>query len=99
MDRKEVITRLKATEPQIRALGVDALYLYGSYASDSARSDSDIDVLVDFGPESGKGLTAFMMPYQLLEDQFPGVEISYGTRESISPAYRASVEQSAIRVF
>lgn len=99
MDRQEVIARLKATEPQIRALGVGALYLYGSYARDAALNDSDIDIMVDFEPNRGEGLTAFMSPYRILKEHFPGVEIGYGTRDSLAPKYRPSIERSAIRVF
>ena len=99
MNRHEVITRLKAVEPQIRALGVDALYLYGSYARDEANDRSDLDVMVDFEQDKGHGLTAFLKPYQLLEDNFPGIEIGYGARDSLEAQYRLHVEQSAIRIF
>ena len=39
MDRNEVIAKLKAVEPQLRAHGVAALYLFGSYARDDARKE------------------------------------------------------------
>jgi hypothetical protein len=42
MDRNEVIAKLMAVEPQLRARGVGALYLFGSYARDEARQDSSI---------------------------------------------------------
>jgi predicted nucleotidyltransferase len=99
MDRQEVIARLKATEPQIRALGVGALYLYGSHARNQARTDSDLDILVDFEPDRGNGLSAFMMPYRVLEDHFPGLTIGYGTRDSLVAEYLADIVQSAIRIF
>ncbi len=49
MDRDEVIAKLRAVEPPLRAHGVAALYLFGSYARDEARQDSDVDVFVDPG--------------------------------------------------
>jgi len=99
MTRDDVITRLKASEPQIRVFGVSALYLYGSYARDEARSDSDLDVFVDFETGRGAPLTEFLRPYHLLEQQFPGMDIGYGTRDSLVAPYRQSIEKSAIRIF
>lgn len=99
MNRAEVITRLKAAEPALRARGVAALYLYGSYARDEARPDSDIDVLVDFEADADVGLVGFMAPYECLEEAFPGTEIGYSTRDGLVPIYRPYIENSAIRVF
>lgn len=99
MNRSDVIARLKAAEPGLRARGVEALYLYGSYARDEARPDSDLDILVDLEPESTAGLRGYMAPYLYLEDEFPGIDIGYGTREEIVDHYRPYIEQSAIRIF
>ncbi|WP_438751969.1 nucleotidyltransferase family protein [Pararhizobium sp. O133] len=78
MDRRDVIVRLKAAEPAIRARGVAALYLYGSYARDNAQPDSDIDILVEFEVDRGSGLQGFMAPYRVLEDHFPGMTLVMG---------------------
>ena len=56
MRRDEVISKLKAAEPAIRALGANALYLYGSHARDEARPDSDVDVFIDKNPYVDFGL-------------------------------------------
>jgi uncharacterized protein len=45
MRRSEVIARLKEAEPAIRALGGQALYLFGSHAREEAVANSGIDVL------------------------------------------------------
>jgi uncharacterized protein len=99
MNRADVIARLKAAGPALRARGVAALYLYGSYARDEAREDSDVDVLVDFEPGRGIGLSSFLGPMETLEERFPGKEIGYSTRDSIVPRYLPFIEQGAIRVF
>jgi predicted nucleotidyltransferase len=44
MNRAEVVAKLKSIEPQLRAHGIAALYVFGSYGRDEARSDSDLDV-------------------------------------------------------
>jgi predicted nucleotidyltransferase len=99
MNRAEVIARLKAVEPQLKAHGVAALYLFGSHARDEARDDSDVDVFVDKAPERDFGFSEFMKAYQVLEGAFPGMEIGYGVREGLSKYIRADVEQQAIRIF
>ena len=100
MNRADVINRLKAAERQLRARGVVRLFSYGSYARDEAREDSDIDVLVELDPVGeGSALARFLAPMDVLEEQFPGKEIGYGTRESIVPSYLPHIEQSLVRVF
>jgi predicted nucleotidyltransferase len=99
MNRADVIARIRAVEPALRARGVAALYLYGSHARDEARPDSDIDILVEFVPEQEGGISAYLAPYHVLEEQFPGKDIGYGTREEIVSHYRPHIERSAIRVF
>lgn len=99
MNRAEVIDRIKAVEPALRDRGVAALYLYGSYARDEARADSDIDIFVEFIPDQDRDISAYLAPYHLLEQQFPGKDIGYGTRDEIVVHYRPDIERSTIRVF
>lgn len=99
MQRIEVITRLKALEPRIRARGVHALFLYGSHARDEAQDDSDVDILVDFAEGAGEGLSAYLAPFEVIEEAFPGIEIGYSTRDALVSHYRPSIEQTAVQVF
>ena len=101
MNRETVITRIKQIEERLRRLGVARLYLYGSYARDEARPDSDIDVLVDFAADDAREryLEGFFAPYHVLEENFPGMEIGYSTRDGLEPLYRPYIEQSAVQVF
>ena len=46
MRREEIIARLRANEPELRAAGVTSLALVGSFARDDAREDSDVDIVV-----------------------------------------------------
>ena len=99
MDRNEVIAKLKAAEPRLRAHGVAALYLFGSYARDEARKDSDVDVFVDPATQDFYSLNHFVGAYEILRDAVPGREIGYGTRNGLSKYIRPDVEQEAIRIF
>lgn len=99
MDRTEVIAKLKSVEPELRAHGVGALYLFGSYARNEAREASDVDVFVDPGSEGFYSLDHFIGAYDAICRAIPGREIGYGTRNSLSKYMRAAVEQEAIKVF
>jgi hypothetical protein len=99
MIRAQVLARLKSLEPKLRASGVEALYLYGSYARDDAGPDSDLDILADFSAGRDKDFLEFLAPIEELERAFPETEIGFSTRDRLEPLYRAAIESSAIRVF
>jgi uncharacterized protein len=99
LTRDEVIARLKSAEPQLRARGVGALYLYGSYARDEARDDSDIDVFVDPRIDDFYHLESFMGAFYDLESALDGREIGYSTRQGLSKYIRSNVEKYALQVF
>ena len=69
MRRSDVIARLKAAEPDIRARGVGGLYLFGSVARDAADARSDVDLFVDPDPASRFGFDEFMGVYELLQER------------------------------
>jgi uncharacterized protein len=48
MKRDEVLTTLRAHQPELRAAGVLRLSLFGSTARDEAQEGSDIDLLAAF---------------------------------------------------
>jgi uncharacterized protein len=89
---------LKEVEPALRGHGAQALYLFGSHAQDEASAESDIDVFIDKDRSRQFGFDEFMDIYFLLRERL-GENIDYGTREGLSPALRAEIEQEAIRIF
>jgi uncharacterized protein len=99
MNRAEIIAKLRAIEPQLRAHGVAALYLFGSYARDEAHPDSDVDVFVDPVDDNTFGLIPLFSSRAVVESTLPGMDIAYSTRASIVPLYRPYIERDAIRVF
>jgi predicted nucleotidyltransferase len=99
MNRADVISKLKAVEPTLRAHGVAALYLFGSYARDEADPDSDVDVFVDKDPGRPFGFDELMGSYHAVCDVLPGIEINYGTRQGLSKYVKDEVEHQALRIF
>ncbi|MBR0966654.1 nucleotidyltransferase domain-containing protein [Bradyrhizobium diazoefficiens] len=100
MRRKDVIARLKQAEPALRAVGIGALYLFGSHARDEASAASDVDIFIDPAPDKNLGLLPFMEAYETLQDAFDHrVEIGYSTRAGLSPHIRSDVEREALQIF
>ena len=99
MNRTEVIRRLRSTEPALRSRGVAALFLFGSYARNAARPNSDIDVFIDPDRNRTFGFDEFMDSYEALKGALPDHEIGFSTREGIDRHLRPNVEREALRVF
>jgi uncharacterized protein len=97
MNREEAIVKLKRHEAELKALGVEHLYLFGSTARDEAGEDSDIDLFFD--DEKGRfGL------YELIDVKESAAGILGGsvdimTRASLHPALKKRIEDSAVLVF
>jgi uncharacterized protein len=53
--RDEVIAKLRAHEPELKAAGVVSLSVFGSVARGEERPDSDIDVVVHLSEEAARG--------------------------------------------
>ena len=83
LTRDQAIERLVASGPEIRALGVQRLALFGSVARDEARSDSDLDLLVQFIP-GAKTYARFLALSELLEARL-GRTVELDTLEALSP--------------
>lgn len=81
--KEQVVEQLGKAREQIRALGVRRIALFGSVVRGEARSDSDVDLLVEFIPEQ-KTFRSFMALSFLLEELL-GCRVELVTTESLSP--------------
>ncbi|MBF0554796.1 MAG: nucleotidyltransferase domain-containing protein [Nitrospirae bacterium] len=55
MERSEAISRLKQHEADLKRLGVEHLFMFGSTSRDEAHEDSDVDLFFDY-PKGSIGL-------------------------------------------
>jgi predicted nucleotidyltransferase len=97
MERTEAIARLKAHEAELRQLGVQHLYMFGSTARDEARADSDVDLFFDY-PRGKFGLYE-LMDVKETAARILGRKTDIMTRDSIHKALRANIEAEAVPVF
>jgi len=96
-DKSEVLRRIRSVEPEIRALGVRRLALFGSLLRDDPRPDSDVDLLVEF-QIGAKSFDSFMKLADLLEASLQR-SVELVTVEALSPYIGPKIQQSATDVF
>jgi len=97
MERSAAIAALKAHESELRRLGVERLFLFGSTARNEAGPDSDVDLFFDYP----RGTFGF---YELIDVKDAAAHIlgrgtEIMTRDSIHKALRARIEAEAVPVF
>jgi predicted nucleotidyltransferase len=97
MDRIEAITRLREHEAELRRLGVQSLYLFGSTARNEAGPESDVDLFFDY--ERGKFGLFQLMDVKDATARMLGRKADIMTRDSLHRALRSTIEADALRVF
>jgi predicted nucleotidyltransferase len=98
MNRIEAIDRLKRRATAIKAMGATSLYLFGSVVQNEAERGSDLDLFIDYDPDTRFNAFDLVGIKQFLEGEL-GVEVDITTRDGLQPMLRADIEQSALRVF
>lgn len=81
--KQQIIDRIQRLGPELRALGVERLGLFGSFLGDQTTEDSDVDILVEFAPGQ-KSFDNFIHLAHRLEDALQR-RVEVVTRESLSP--------------
>ncbi len=97
MTREEAISRLLENQAELKRLGVERLYLFGSTARDEAGDSSDVDLFFDYQ----KGKFGLFEPIDVKDyaASILGRKADVMTRDSLHKALRQKIEASAVRVF
>lgn len=97
MTRDEIVDFLSTHKAELRqAYGVQEIILFGSYARQSAREDSDIDIAVELADEN-KTLRNFFGLKRYLEAQL-GKRIDLGIKSAMKPIVRKAAQNDMIHV-
>ena len=94
----DVLRSLREHESDLRAKGVVALWVFGSVARGDARPDSDIDLLIDFAPETKPSLLTLSGLRLDLTDAL-GRPVDLGERRALKPRVAAASEREMVRVY
>lgn len=97
MGRDEAVSRLKQHEADLRRLGVQRLYIFGSTARNDAKDNSDVDLFFDY--ERGSLGLFELMDVKTYTTRILGRKVDITTRDSLHKHMRPQIEENAIRVF
>lgn len=97
MERDAAVAMLKAHEIELKRLGVEHLYLFGSTARGEARDDSDVDLFFDY--EKGKFGLFQLMDVKERTSGILGRKADIMTRDSLHRTLKSGIEATAVRVF
>ncbi|MBF0487311.1 MAG: nucleotidyltransferase domain-containing protein [Nitrospirae bacterium] len=97
MERNEAMIRLKQHEAELKRLGVERLFMFGSTARGEAIGDSDVDLFFDY--EKGKFGLFKLMDVKEHAALILGCKTDVMTRDSLHHVLREQIEKSALQVF
>ncbi len=97
MKRDEAISRLKQHEADLKRLGVEHLYMFGSTVRGEAKDDSDVDLFFDY--QRGKLGLFELMDVKEYAANILGHMTDIMTSDSLHKTLRQQIEETAIRVF
>ena len=97
MKRDEAISLLQQHEAELKRLGVEHLYMFGSTARGEAKDDSDVDLFFDY--EKGKLGLFELMDVKEYAAGILGRKADIMTRDSLHKVLREKIESTAVRVF
>jgi len=96
-NKNDIIMFLQTHKDEMaQRFGVVSVGLFGSYARDEAREDSDIDIAIELRPEN-KSLRNFFGVRRYLEQQF-GKTVDLGIESTLKPLAREMVAREIIHV-
>ena len=85
MTSKEyILSALKNRKSDLSELGVQEIGLFGSYVRDEQTEKSDIDILINFGPDK-ESFDNYMAVYDILENLFTNLRVEIVTKNGLSP--------------
>jgi len=98
MDRDALVATLKKYDAALRENGATGLFIFGSRARGTHRTDSDLDLFIDYNPAAR---IPNMFRLMQLEEEISGVlgiPVTITTRNALHPLMRDDIERDAVRV-
>lgn len=98
MNRDEIIAKLRETAPALKAEGVTGLAIFGSRSRGDARTDSDLDVLVEVDPNSEFSLFDLIGVQHIVQDA-TGLETQATLRKDLDQRMAERIADDLVKVF
>lgn len=98
MNQQTLVELLKKYDAPLRANGATGLFMFGSRARGAQRSDSDLDLFIDYDPQAKIPNLFRLMQLEEEISAALGVPVTITTRNALHPLMREEIERDAIRV-
>ncbi len=100
MDLKlqDALSRLRASEPQLRRLGANHVSIFGSVARGESNTKSDIDILVELDETQPLGIFEYSRLRIYLNEILDGSADVVNAR-TLKPLLRGGIERDAVNAF
>ena len=98
MRRDDIIARLKEAEPALRARGIRRAAVFGSVARGDDRPDSDIDIMIEVGPEAHITVFDYVGLKEYVAGLFDG-PVDVASRDGLKPYVHPAATADAIYAF
>jgi predicted nucleotidyltransferase len=97
-ERERVVELLRERSAELQARGVRGLALFGSVARGEARSDSDVDLLVDLDPDTKLGFRVVSLQDDLRRLLGREVGLTFAGGQ-LWPEFRERIARDLVPVF
>ncbi|MBI4275376.1 MAG: nucleotidyltransferase domain-containing protein [Rhizobiales bacterium] len=98
MTRDEIIDKLRATAPAIKAEGVTRLAIFGSRARGDEQANSDLDILIEVDPDAKFSLLNLVGVEHIVRD-VTGLRTQAALRRSLDPRMAERIADDVVEVF
>ena len=99
MDKSTIIAKLWEHEGELKAAGIEHLFLHGSYARGTAiRGMSDVDVIAEFAPGRRLSLLDMVAIETRLADML-GIRVDLSPAKGLKEPVAASASGEAVLAF
>ena len=98
MKRDEAISRLQQHEADLKRLGVEHLFMFGSTARGENRPDSDLDIVINLDPEMRMTVFDYVSLKEYIAGLFEG-PVDVVSREGLKAYVRSAVATDAVYAF
>ena len=99
MDKSTIIAKLRENEGELKAAGIEHLFLHGSYARGTAIPEtSDVDVIAEFAPERRLSLLDMVAIENRLADML-GVRVDLSPAKGLKEPVAARASREGVRAF
>jgi len=98
MNTANIIEVLRRYNAALRENGATAVFVFGSRARGTERSDSDLDLFIDYDPTAKIPNIFRLMQIEERISEALGIPVNITTRNSLHPLMKENIERDAVRV-